>query len=224
MYCPECRNRLSAETDRCGSCGIKRLAPAQEYPDTWPNAPHWSTPSEPVLTAELLAYADESGESLGDGSSRDYYLAKWAPVLRGMGKHAGWNWAAFFCGMNWCFWRRLYLLGIALLCTEAIASILLSAGAMIVVGLRDHRHPAVAVMPWVSLLVVRSCLALAANRIYLRRTLRHVQRLRVAPVDFESRILKVRKLGGTSGLGLATALLLSLLGVLWNAFVTLGGA
>jgi hypothetical protein len=171
-----------------------------------------------------LSFTDETGESWGDGAPRDYYLPKWVPVLRGQSRRAGFNRAAWFCGMTWCFWRKLYLVGIALVCAEIAGIFVLSVLFVLFTGIQNPDHIAFAAMPWVSLLLVRTCFGAISNRIYLRRTLTAIRRLRGSAPELERRVSLLRRRGGTSGIALTVAILLNLASLAWASYGRLAAA
>ena len=206
MYCAQCGSPLSEVEITCPVCGGTpgRGRPAN-YPVDWPNGPAAVEP--PVQTSELLAYTDESGETYGDGSLRDYYVPKWRPILEGRSSWAGFNWAAWFCGLIWCFWRRLYFTGLALFVAEFSASFLLVLVVLVGTGTQDPADPALAAAGWVGPIAVRFVFGALANRVYFRRTIKAIATIRTLEPDRNSRLALLRKKGGPSGWGLAFGLL-----------------
>ena len=73
---------------------------------------------------EATSYAGEFGafanEPRGGPLGKRYYTGRWARVPERRSRLAGFNWAAFFFGYCWCFWRKLYLLGILLLVVQVL--------------------------------------------------------------------------------------------------------
>lgn len=75
------------------------------------------------------------------GRKADYYFKKWAPLLAGSGRGAGFNWAAFFlCGL-WLPYRKMYWFSAifyTIIVTESLAE-----EVLFVVVLGEPEPPAV---------------------------------------------------------------------------------
>lgn len=170
----------------------------------------------PLRTAELRAYAGEPRGTWGDGSTKDYYLRKWRRILEGRSSWAGFNWAAGFFGINWCFWRRLYLTGVLLVVAEFAASFFVGVAVVIGMGIRTPSHPALVASGYLSLLAVRIVFGALANRLYLRRATRAVAKARTREPDADARLALLRERGGTSGWGLAVSLAFSVATNVWR--------
>jgi hypothetical protein len=208
MNCSQCGTALAAGSMACQQCGTPRLGRPIDYPRDWPNSATHLDP--PVQTAELLAYAAESGETWGDNSPRDYYMTKWIPLLEGRSSWAGYNWAACVFGTNWCFWRRLYVFGVLIAVAEVSAGFLVALAIVVATRTQDPPDPRLTLSGWAGLVVVRLAFGALANRIYFRRATKAIKRARTQALDAESHLSFLRRRGGTSGWGLAIAVLLSL--------------
>ena len=75
-------------------------------------------PVQPVK--ERAVHVEENFVPLFIGNNKEYYLTKWQRAEEGSRKYS-WNWAAFFLGIGWMAYRKMYknawlvLLGLTLL-------------------------------------------------------------------------------------------------------------
>ena len=79
--------------------------PSSEEPNEAEN-PYAAPRSLPTTLPAAVGSQDSQQEELRAfvGAKADYYLVKWTPLLKGWGRSAGFNWAAFFltglCSIN----------------------------------------------------------------------------------------------------------------------------
>ncbi|MFY4775723.1 DUF2628 domain-containing protein [Metabacillus sp. RGM 3146] len=85
MYCKRCGELLSSDVNFCPSCG----APKESYE------------SESLVPIER---SENEELSLFVGKKADVYHRKWGKATN----KAGWNWAAFFLGIFWLGYRKMY--------------------------------------------------------------------------------------------------------------------
>jgi hypothetical protein len=86
MYCSNCGNAVSEGVNFCGGCGapVTRSVPA---------------------SGQQPAYADSEAELRQFvGKKSDYYINKWKKAKN----NRSWNWAAFFLGLFWVGYRKMY--------------------------------------------------------------------------------------------------------------------
>ena len=158
---------------------------------------------------EELSYAGElaafAHEPRGGPPAERYYTKRWARALRRGARIAGFNWAAFLFDWQWCFWRKLYLLGILVLSAQFVAPLL---GELLIHGTGDLDFTLVGV--FVSLFLVQLPFGLFANRLYLRQAMWKIDKARIDHPELPERIEFLRAKGGTSWLALVIALTLKL--------------
>jgi len=170
---------------------------------------------------ELEAFADETGESYTDGRSRDYYTPRWVAFLTG-GKRVPFNWAACLFGVNWCLWRRQYLLGLGVFAAESVVAFVLGVLYVVARGAVDPADPRPRLLAYLGLPIVRVPLGFAASRIYLRRAISAIRAARLSTP--EEPLDRIRKRGGTSGIALAAGLLANFGVVFWSLWSSLARA
>jgi hypothetical protein len=143
----------------------------------------YSPPKSPVADVEVPLDPPATPDELKAffGESDGYYLDKWLERAGSSRFFVSFNWAAFFFGMNWCLYRRLW---------KAAAVCLLAAFAL---GLTLSRPSAL-----VGLLVCRIVLGLVANAYYLATARTILVRTRSESRDSESHLGRLQALGGTS--------------------------
>lgn len=116
-FCHACGAALPASAAFCPSCGAR---PAQA-PDDVPS--FGDAPAINVFGAGTAADAETLKQQLFIGRNYDFYAAKWA-IANAKHSPTSWNWAAFFLGVGWMAYRKMYkfsFIFIALLCAETIA-------------------------------------------------------------------------------------------------------
>jgi hypothetical protein len=199
-----------------GTIAVTELDTPSDLPSDWPKALGFSDPMAPVTTAELRAYTHEApGEPDTQTSPRGYYLRSWQPILRGRSSMAGFNWAAALFGPLWCFYRKLFRVGVGLIVAELLMSFLFGMAAILASGTADSTNQALAGV--LSFLAVRVPFGWAANPWYAFTAFKVVQNARAHCVDPHARQALLLEKGGTSHLALALALGLSCALALWHA-------
>lgn len=121
----------------------------------------------------------------------DYYWQRWYRSLMRSGSGAGWNWAAFFFGHTWFFYRKLYREGAALLGLYLVTFVLVyTIVAFAGVDERDADR--------FTTLALRVAAGVLANRIYLARAKRAVAKARSMSPEPMAVAALLRVEGGTS--------------------------
>lgn len=107
-FCQHCGFSLTAGAGYCVSCGAR--APGTQAAGA--NGPPPAAPG-PALGAHVpgaQASIGQSDDALGIfvGPRHDFYQRKWSQ-LSGVSAGPSWNWPAFFLGVGWLGYRKMYL-------------------------------------------------------------------------------------------------------------------
>lgn len=181
-----------------------------------PGAPGVAS-QNPVTAEELNAFA--VGKGYTDEAKESYYLSHWTHILDGASRFSSFNWAAALFGLSWCFWRKLYLVGIAVLAAYLLVSFFLAHLFRAINPAQDPRAVLLVTdVAWAGLLVVQIALGMAANGLYLRRGLATINTLRETVPDRSEYLARLRKKGGTSFLMFLIGVMLLTYAYLRNPF------
>lgn len=147
---------------------------------------HLATPSDNEISeSELVAFA--GGE---------HYPRVLMAMLEGKKQHGGFNiWAAIF-GVQWYFFRKLYLFGLFSMALEMIAPLLAVWGFGSVSGLHPNDLWAVAVI--VCFIVVRIVIGYMANIALCLKAVSVIQAVDQLNKDNEAHLRLIRADGGVS--------------------------
>ncbi len=171
-------------------------------------APATSSPT-PGLAATYDAYAQDP-----------YYLNAWGPKLGTSTTGRRFNWPAAIFGMTWCFYRKMYGVGLLLVVaffalTFVLGLLMGFALAVFVPSLDGGTHELSILLSVATLLIVRVSFGFLANSIYFRKASRAIQDAAADGVTAEELPNHLAQAGGTSDigliLGLASGLALNLL-------------
>lgn len=119
--------------------------PIQEAPPPVarpPGPPKLRPRSSPPKTPKPLEespdhFGEEDLQMLFVGKRYEYYIKKWA-ILKIRGSSVSWNWAAFFFGIGWIAYRKMYAYAfvvVGLLCLETLCEMAFSIPANISNGI-----------------------------------------------------------------------------------------
>lgn len=150
------------------------------------------------------------------GRKADYYLARWAPALRGPETNTGFNWAAFLFGGLWLPYRKMYLV------TTIFYGFLILETALeeiVFVGVLEEPEPPAALVNMVNL-VIGLVYGAFGNRWYLTYARKAVAEVRAQNLDEDAAIDLLSRRGGTN-FGVALAYFLAFCVVMVAAFVVL---
>lgn len=150
------------------------------------------------------------------GKKADYYLARWAPALRGSGSSTGFNWAAFLFGGLWLPYRKMYLVSSIFYGFIILETVL---EEIVFVGVLEEPEPPAALVNMVNLVIGIVCGSLG-NRWYLAHARKAVADVRAQNLDEDAAIDLLSRRGGTN-LGVALAFFLAFCIVMLAAFVVL---
>ena len=154
--------------------------PAQNYNAGYNTNPGYNAGSNPYSQAVL----DPDGIAL-IGPRQDSYVPKFQTLKR-TGGSAGWNWAAFLLTPAWFLYRKMYGIGIGLVCASALINLLEA--------------------PFLSLLllIAEIVLSIFANKLYLQRLESLAGQAKSLSGPYKDEF--IRKNGGVSGGAVGTAL------------------
>jgi hypothetical protein len=145
------------------------------------------------LVAEMRAFV---------GPNFGYYVARWAPVLLGRRRMAGFNPGAFIFGAFWFAYRKMWLM--LLLWYIAIAGVGYLEDCVVYTigyGREDVKVHSIA------MLILLTISGIFGNRIYLWHARRKIGKVRRLNLPDEQRDQKLARLGGTSALAAIVPLL-----------------
>jgi Protein of unknown function (DUF2628) len=154
-------------------------------------------PNETVPLEDLICFA--SGE----------YYEKRARGLYGGKKFLGFNFSAAIFGMAWCFYRKRYVIGIALVLTEALIGILAMAIYFAASDSESTVDPHAKVVSYVTVIVVRLGFGFLANRLYFRSARRAIVRIKEKSPNGKAAPSEIASRGGTSDVAMFIAFLIS---------------
>lgn len=135
------------------------------------------------------------------------YVDDWRQLhLRGHG-WAGFNWPALLVGPVWCFYRKLWLLGVAYWLGYFLLVIVFGfAYGFFNLDAPEKLQSATLIIALGTMLLARLVLALFANRLYYRKACKVIKRARASLSDERAAIAEIRRRGGTSAVGLVLAI------------------
>jgi Protein of unknown function (DUF2628)/zinc-ribbon domain len=193
----------------CPSCGAEILPAATSCPQCGQRLAPWDVPEEISIERRPATAAAPSAPASVDadeairayvGPRADYYLAQWtASANRPWG--LSWNWAAFFGGLLWMVYRKMY----------AFALIYFVMAMALGVAL-ERLHLSLAMKAACDLAVV-AFVSLQGNEWYRLHARRRVDEI-VLRVESADRRRTLVRSGGTN---LVAALGIGLLWALWVA-------
>ncbi|MBQ4243788.1 MAG: DUF2628 domain-containing protein [Clostridia bacterium] len=150
IVCPYCGSENPSFVHNCAHCGADLNAPAQtvycnfcgyENPEKSVRCERCGAPLLPGTANNYVPYANpviiDSNERIGELSAGELALyvrknpVKYLTVFKSIEEHtgAGFNWAAFFLGPLWFFYRKIYAAGIGVILALAGVSLIFN-GAM----------------------------------------------------------------------------------------------
>lgn len=98
-FCPQCGSALAMGAQFCAGCGAALAALASPAGPAPAMAVAPPFPPSPPMDDPMVAFV---------GNNFDFYQRKWAIADKSAGKQS-WNWAAFFLGLGWMAYRKMYL-------------------------------------------------------------------------------------------------------------------
>ena len=151
---------------------------------------------------ELRAFIDTPGVE-------QRYLEYWSRFASSPLGITGFNWAAACFGLNWCFYRKLFGTGVALVAIEFVLSA--SAAMVVLIALGEsvlsHYEFAIGIL---GMIPARIALGALADTIYFRRACAVVAKANADEPDPDRRREAIKSQGGISEVALGVGIALSI--------------
>ncbi|MFI3210202.1 MAG: zinc ribbon domain-containing protein [Peptostreptococcaceae bacterium] len=168
MICKGCGKENEENSKFCYSCGYKLL----NIQENIKNNEYYQKFTDIKFNENL----DDNIMTNFIQNNVHYYLLKYKH-MNGLNKTTSWNWASFFLGTYWLFYRKMYLYGVLSIIIPAILSII----------------------PIVNLIAIFACpifLGLYGNTIYLHHMNKKIEE--IMHVDDNIRDMVIRNTGGVN--------------------------
>ncbi|MCX7760140.1 MAG: DUF2628 domain-containing protein [Hydrogenothermaceae bacterium] len=140
------------------------------------------------------------------GKSSDYYIQKWEEIESG-GNKISWNWSAFFFGLFWLGYRKMYPHAFGLM----IFSLILQYIQKIM-----NTDPVIVALTNLSISIV---LGMFGNYLYYEYTKSKIQEIQTKFEDENMRNLEIVRTGGES---LSTAIAIGLMYIIASSMIEYG--
>jgi hypothetical protein len=165
--------------------------------DTNPYAPPTANVLARGAASGLHAGPDDVSQSeLAAFAADPKYPGLWLQRAAGQRRLAGFNWWAAVFGIQWFFFRKLYVQGLVSIVLEAGIPFLFGAAAVAIV--RHPDDPAVAYTLLASALATRVGIGFWANLALYRKAVRTIRSVDALNLDNESHLRAIARAGGVS--------------------------
>ena len=156
----------------------------------------YAAPEIPPIVSVVASPEDWEARQLEAfvGAKAYYYLAKWAPVRRGWGGSAGFNWAAFLLSGLWLPYRKMYKVTFIFFGIIILESILED---VLFLGILGQAETPLALDNAIGLLAAAICGAFG-NRWYLSHARRVVSQVSATGLQGDALLYTLAQRGGTS--------------------------
>jgi hypothetical protein len=159
----------------------------------------------PYATAEIPSVPpfppthEESSLQVDDlrvfvGKREEYYLPAWAPVLKGYGHNAGFNWCAFFFTVMWMAYRKMYFFAFLFMGVGVAVSIIQEVVCTVYFGLPESPRFADRIATLIFSLICGSF----GNRWYLYHAQQQIAKVQTIGLSREESQRRIASRGGTS--------------------------
>lgn len=188
MDCQHCGHKNNDQARFCQNCGQHMTAQNQQI-DRLNSVNHsveankWNEETAKTENQDMLAFV---------GPRYNYYQEKWA-LSEDPATAANWNWSAFFLGIFWLGYRKMYRPILYLLATYIVLD---------VIDLLANFHPLTSLIVEVAPYVAFALIGMYGNALYYRHANKQINKLKRYDYAHE----QMSKKGGTSKLGVIKAL------------------
>ena len=139
-----------------------------------------------ISITELHAFADD-----------DYYVDKWIGLQQNKSKFVGFNAFAALFGPVWCFFRKLYVLGVVILFLELLLPMVFILSYEFITDSRIPNKPAFEMTGYlVTLLLTRLSLGLTANIVYFKKAVKVISKANAINATNEIYLDIIKSSGG----------------------------
>lgn len=172
--CPNCKNIARPDDEYCSKCGTKiEFSPSIIYGE------YARDQRKNTENQELMNFLNQNS---------DYYLQKFE-IQKITNKNATWNWPAFLVSPIWCFYRKQYAMGMAVLLSSILLSFFGTLGEIMQFGIAVY-------------------IGMMGNYYYHDYIIKHLEIASEMPYD--EREAYYKKMGGTSTLAVFAGLAIAI--------------
>lgn len=149
---------------------------------------------------DMIAGLDVDEIKIFVGKNSDYYIKKWNSS-KNPNKSGGWNWAAFFAGLFWLGYRKMYAVLYSILGVFIVIDII---QALLKVDLNRGIASATAFV-----------MGTTGNAFYFKHMNKRINKIKIESYSREASERDIQKLGGASwgGVGIATLCIVAYLAI-----------
>ena len=173
---------------------------------------------------EWVLYTDQETVTLEDAlafTGKIYYWIRWQPSIEGTQGSLGFNLCALLFGICWCFYRKLYVVGLILIAVESVVVLSLSVSLgifLVLIGVvtaeaplgTSHTTLSGVLVGVVAFLLVYLPFGLFANRLLFNRARKEIGKIDASGISGEARNAIIKARGGVSIPGLILGIILSM--------------
>ena len=144
-------------------------------------------------------------------ADKRYYLNAWESLLSTNRGGFKFNWPAALFGLSWCFYRKMYVLGVALVVAVFIVALVFGVVLGLIAPGEDHLGSVdEAFLAYVAIAIVRVPFGFVANRFYFRKATQHIEKSYKAGLKGPDLLEHLQRVGGTSPVALAVAIAITI--------------
>ena len=185
LFCTNCGNELFDQANFCQHCGTKKATQTANH-----DSQTGHTNAEGT-NEEVESHETEKMIKLFIGKNQDYFLSKWK-------QENSWNWAAFFFGIIYLGYRKMY--------RYIFITIGILLALDVVLLIMNPFYPTF--LDFVVGMVVAVVLGLKANDLYKKEVEDKVASIEASTLSKDTKLQWIKNKGGTSIGGIFIALLL----------------
>ena len=189
VYCNNCGNK-NADTARfCQSCG--------EHLHSQVSAPAENG------QASFYSWSERNKFDLYIRTNQSHYFHKWR-INNGTLENWGFNWVALFFGVIWLGYRKMYGWMFGIFVIETLLTVIYYISLI-------NEHVIVTLITYISSQIIYLILAMFGNKMYYYHVREKVKKIESQYTTTEDFTNALKYKGGTSGLGIFVALVISII-------------